>query len=223
MKNFKTFTSEGVNDPAIFKAIFTAGGPGSGKSFVAGKTTAGFGMKVLNSDDILEFLIKKTGQSLNTLKMTPKEFEKFLETRQKAKKLSAAKQKILVDGKLGMVIDGTGRRIKKISDHRQHLVDMGYDTFMIFVNTSLEVAHERNRNRPRKLPLDVVEKYWRDVQNNLGSFQSLFGRKNFRIVDNNDAEEDVFLKVNKQVRAFVKEPIKSKIALEWIKDQKEKK
>jgi len=57
----------------------------------------------------------------------------------------------------------------------------------------------------------------------LGNFQSLFGRKNFRIVDNNDAEEDVFLKVNKQVRAFVKEPIKSKIALEWIKDQKEKK
>ena len=25
---------EGVNDPAIFKAVFLAGGPGSGKSFI---------------------------------------------------------------------------------------------------------------------------------------------------------------------------------------------
>ena len=27
--------NEGVNDPGIFKAVFLAGGPGSGKSFVA--------------------------------------------------------------------------------------------------------------------------------------------------------------------------------------------
>ena len=38
MKDFKTFVDEGPNDPAIFKAIFLAGGPGSGKSFIVGKT-----------------------------------------------------------------------------------------------------------------------------------------------------------------------------------------
>ena len=38
MKIFKTFESflqEGVNDPGILKAFFMAGGPGSGKSYVA--------------------------------------------------------------------------------------------------------------------------------------------------------------------------------------------
>ena len=38
MKSFIHFLEEGVNDPAIFKAVFMAGGPGSGKSFIAGKT-----------------------------------------------------------------------------------------------------------------------------------------------------------------------------------------
>ena len=35
---------EGLNDPNIFKAFFLAGGPGSGKSFVVGKTTGGTGL-----------------------------------------------------------------------------------------------------------------------------------------------------------------------------------
>ena len=33
----KPFLNEGARDPGIFKAIFLAGGPGSGKSFVAQK------------------------------------------------------------------------------------------------------------------------------------------------------------------------------------------
>ena len=37
-KEFKQELNEGVNDPSIFKAVFLAGGPGSGKSFVVGKT-----------------------------------------------------------------------------------------------------------------------------------------------------------------------------------------
>ena len=48
----KTFNElqEGVYDPNIFKAIFLAGGPGSGKSYVVRRTTGGLGMKVVNSD-----------------------------------------------------------------------------------------------------------------------------------------------------------------------------
>ena len=54
---------------------------------------------------------------------------------------------------------------------------------MVFVNTSLEVAKERNKNRDRVLSDNLLEKSWKDVQNNLGKFQNLFGG-NFRIVDN---------------------------------------
>ena len=42
---------EGVNDPSIFKAVFLAGGPGSGKSFIVGKTAlSSLGMRIVNSD-----------------------------------------------------------------------------------------------------------------------------------------------------------------------------
>jgi hypothetical protein len=37
MIKFSQYLSEGINDPAIFKAVFLAGGPGSGKSFIVGK------------------------------------------------------------------------------------------------------------------------------------------------------------------------------------------
>ena len=53
MKTFQDL-QEGVYDPNIFNAIFLAGGPGSGKSYLVRRTTGGLGLKVLNSDDIYE-------------------------------------------------------------------------------------------------------------------------------------------------------------------------
>ena len=59
MKSFKEF-NEGPNDPAIFKAIFLAGGPGSGKSFIVGRTgLPALGFKVVNSDDAFELAMNK--------------------------------------------------------------------------------------------------------------------------------------------------------------------
>ena len=52
---------EGVYDPNIFKAIFLAGGPGSGKSYVVRRTTGGLGMKIVNSDDIYEKMLNDAG------------------------------------------------------------------------------------------------------------------------------------------------------------------
>ena len=56
MKTFQDFIQEGVNDPGIFKAFYTAGGPGSGKSYVARESGAGkispYGLKVIDSDPL---------------------------------------------------------------------------------------------------------------------------------------------------------------------------
>ena len=57
MKTFQKL-QEGVYDPNIFKAFFLAGGPGSGKSFVVRKTTGGLGLKIVNSDNTFEKLLK---------------------------------------------------------------------------------------------------------------------------------------------------------------------
>ena len=121
-------------------------------------------------------------------------------------------QKNFVAGRLGMIIDGTGAEYGKIEKQVKMLQQLGYDTHMIFVNTSLETAIKRNNERDRKLPLDIVKTYWNNVQSNIGKFQRLFGRRNFIVIDNNDYKEDVFFKVFKTIRKLATKKVKNYIA-----------
>ena len=220
MKSFNEFIIEGMYDPSIFKAIFLAGGPGSGKSYVAGKATGGLGMKVVNSDDIYELKLKSSGLGMDFTKFDDKDFEKSQIIRDKAKKLTKMRMRQWVDGRLGMIIDGTGKDYERIQTASEGLKGLGYDTLMIFVNTSLDVALERNQMRPRTLPDNIVKASWKDVQKNLGKFQGYFGNKNFIIVDNNDPDEDIFRKVFVKIRSIVQEPLKNHIAKKWIDKEK---
>ena len=113
-----------------------------------------------------------------------------------------------------MIIDGTGHVYSKIAKNKKHAESLGYDTYMVFVNTSLEVAKERNKNRDRVLSDELLTKSWQDVQNNLGKFQNLFGR-NFRIVDNT-VYKPIAKEVQKAVNQFVRKPVYNKIGQKWI-------
>ena len=214
MIKFEQLT-EGVYDPNIFKAIFLAGGPGSGKSYVAGKTIRGEGLKVVNSDDAFESLLKKVGLSLQ---MPDKEADLRDPVRARAKKLTAKKQANYIEGRLGLIIDGTAREYDKIARQSNDLKQLGYDTYMVFVNTSLDVALERNAKRPRKVPEPILTRSWKAVQSNIGKF-SLHFRQGFIVVDNNDAKEDVFREVTKRVKSLLRKPVKNGRAREWIKHQ----
>ena len=214
MIKFEQLT-EGVYDPNIFKAIFLAGGPGSGKSYVAGKTIRGEGLKIVNSDDAFERLLKKSGLSLQ---MPDKEADLRDPVRTRAKKITAKRQANYIDGRLGLIIDGTAREYDKIARQSNDLKQLGYDTYMVFVNTSLDVALERNAKRPRRVPEPIVARSWKAVQSNIGKF-SLHFRQGFIVVDNNDAKEDVFREVTKRVKALLKKPVRNGRAREWIKHQ----
>lgn len=218
MKSFKQLT-EGVYDPNIFKAFFLAGGPGSGKSFVVRQTTGGLGMKIVNSDTAFEKLLKDADIDLDFRDMSPERTLERDKIRKRAKEVTAKMQSNFVAGRLGLIIDGTGAEYGKIDKQVKMLQQLGYDVHMIFVNTSLDTAIERNNKRDRKLPLDIVKTYWNNVQSNIGKFQRLFGRKNFIVVDNNNAKEDVFLKVFKSVRKLATRKVKNYIAKQWIDNQ----
>ena len=217
----KTFSElqEGVYDPNILKAFFLAGGPGSGKSYVVRRTTGGLGMKIVNSDDAFEKLLKDAGLSL---KMPPEEEAPRDVARGRAKKLTKARQKSYVDGRLGLIIDGTGKDYEKIAYQARELQQLGYDTHMIFVNTSLDTALERNSKRARSVPESLVVKSWNDVQQNIGKFSQLF-RRNFIVVDNNNADEEVFGKVFKQVMHLAKGKVQNTLGRQWIANELEKK
>ena len=214
MRTFQNL-QEGLQDPNIFKAFFLAGGPGSGKSYVVRKTTGGTGLKIVNSDDAFEKLLKDAGLSL---KMPPEEEKPRDVQRKRAKALTKKRQANYLEGRIGLIIDGTGKDYDKIAKQSNELRQLGYDTHMIFVNTSLDTALERNAARERSVPESIAIKSWKTVQSNIGKFSQHF-RQNFLVVDNNDATEDVMTPVFKQIKGLLKKKVTSPIAKEWVMQQ----
>ena len=210
---------EGLYDPGIFKAFFLAGGPGSGKTYVNARITPGLGLKNVNSDTAFENALKKAGLSLD---MPPSEQEKRDIIRARAKSLTGKQLTMYIRNKLGLVIDSTARDFVKIEVAKAALTRNGYDTYCIFVNTSLDVALARNAARDRTVPVDIVKKNHEEVQQNIGKLQRLFGMKNFIVIDNNKANENILDKAYKMVRKLVKQPVSSYYAKKWIRQELEK-
>ena len=209
---------EGINDPAIFKAVFMAGGPGSGKSFAVDNLAFGsLGFKIINSDIAYEAFMKKAGMSTTPENIMSDEGQKL---RDKAKTTTDLKQALANNGKLGVVIDGTGRDYDKIQAKVIELKKLGYETAMVFVNTDLETAKARNERRDRTLPEAMVTKMWSEVQKNIGKFQNLFG-KNMYVLDNSDGAniEGGIQGIYRRMKEFAETPPKNPIAKAWIKAQ----
>ena len=236
---------EGVFDDGVLKAVFTAGGPGSGKSFLAdvifgvrdssGKPYFGnasflgkTGLKYVNSDKFFEKQLKDNNIDPGDLQRIEKEDPKLWNRIQGASPNSLrniAKGKLNMlkgffeSGRIGMLVDGTGGKYDKMVRQKETAEALGYDTMLLFVDTSEEIAVERNANRDRKLPEKKVRELWSDVQNNKDAFQNLFGDK--MVVVNNDKfgppPEDVVKELNK----FVDAPVQNKIGQVWIEDELE--
>ena len=242
---------EGVDDPGVLKCVFMAGGPGSGKSYIAkeifgvsGKTMASVsagGLKLVNSDSAFESQLKKNGINPKDLAKIEKEDPALWKAitedpngiRNTAKAITNQQQAFYEAGRLGMIIDGTGDEVSKIKKKKDHAEDLGYDCYMVFVNTSLEVALKRNAERDRTLPDDLVKQIWKDCQNNLGAFQGMFGA-NFIIVDNSSYNKNVYTFTNKKtgkvstsdkpiasniqksIDQFLRKPIYNPIGKKWM-------
>ena len=209
-----------------------AGGPGSGKSFTAMevfgidkalKTSfAASGLKSVNSDSAFEAGLKKNGINPKDLAKieaeNPELWDMITKTpdgiRAKAKSITKKQQSFYEAGRLGMIIDGTGHNYAKIKKAKEKAEKMGYDTYMVFVNTSLEVAKERNLNRDRVLPDNLLTSSWKEVQENLGKFKGLFGG-NFEIVDNT-VYKPIEGTVQKHINKFVNKPTVNHIGKQWI-------
>ena len=138
--------SEGVYDKGILKAVFMAGGPGSGKSYVA-KNLFGIpdsinvsysGLKTINSDTEFEYFLRKFGFDTETgagygkgtldLDKWPKEVWDMVggeaspnnpNLRSYTKQLTAMRKQGYMNGRLGMIIDGTARDVNKIAKEKK--------------------------------------------------------------------------------------------------------
>ena len=235
---------EGVYDPGIFKAFFLAGGAGSGKSYSAEKATGSasgkfqwhekiedkitpgkvgpYGLKVVNSDEQLEMGLLKAKMSSNMRAYTDDETTKKELIRAKAKVKTAKREQLWVNGRLGLIIDGTAHNLSKLTIKKKELEDVGYDTYMIFVNTSLDIALQQNQDRARKLKDDVITRTWEEVQAIKDGLANLFVGGFVEIV-NNRAGEDVFRKAFVEVGKLIKKPPNKPAAKMWIAHELEQK
>lgn len=232
VKLFEQFISEGIHDPGILKAFFMAGGPGSGKSYVASElfdfpkgaissVSYATGLKLVNSDNSFESMMKKAGLSPGELAkyaQDPEQWAEVMSLRDKAKNTTKRMQDNYIYGRLGQVIDGTGKDYNKIRGHRQLYNDLGYDTYMIFVNTSLDVALERNRMRERTLPDKLVEQMWNEVQQNIGRFQGLFGPDKMIIIDNSGSNDEALAAAEKAIMQKINQPVQNPLGKIWLRE-----
>ena len=177
--------TEGVYDKGIFKAVFMAGGPGSGKSYMAqnifgipekANVSVG-GLRTVNSDKQFMYMLKKYGFDPTQLAQYPDDVFKELGAPKKAggtglrdvaQELRVIEKQGYMQGKQGMIIDSTGSNFQKVKKHKKELEDAGYDTYMVFVMTSLDTALKRNTMRAekgeRELPKNIVTKSWKDTR-----------------------------------------------------------
>jgi len=231
-----TLFAEGVHDKGIFKAVFIAGGPGSGKDYVLDKTLSGLGLTELSSDKALEYLMDKEGLDK---RMPASEEERKNIVRSRAKNINELRQRLAVLGRNGLIVNETGADHKKIARIKERLEEIGYDTSMIMVNTKDEISQHRNIERGqrggRTVPEHIRKSKWDSVQSSRPEFAKMFGSKYVEFDNSEDlrpgksspeivkAKNEEILSLFKNFQKFTSEPPKSEAATAWVASELDKK
>jgi len=192
---FEDLITEGVYDSGIFKAVFLMGGPGSGKSAVVKELgLKALGLKLVNTDSAFEAGLKKAGHSLDLRTMDADIRDPI---RKKAKRMTGKSLDHYILGRLGLIFDTTSAKSSKIKAYKHNLDQLGYESKMIYVRTSLANAQARNQERARKLPEKIVQKDWEDAQKNANYFKGMFGADFVEILN-----DDTFVSLKKKASAL---------------------
>jgi len=160
------------------------------------------GLKQVNMDSIFKHLMTRKNLSW---KMPPEEEPEREKQRQRSKELVAKQQQSYTDSGLGLLIDSTGRILGTVRRIKDELEDKGYKTTMIFVNTDLETALRRNRERERTLPDKLIHQNYDVIEQRLGEYQRMFN--DVHLINNSDSAQEQLPEqleqVEKNIRKFL--------------------
>lgn len=222
------FTTEGIGDPNIFKALFVLGAPGSGKTTVSRILTNWAGLRNVTPDQFYEMFKKKQGAK--QFSVAP-DLESDSEW-QRSRTLASSRLEKLLNGRLGLVIDATGRYAPSIERQIHQLQSLGYDVAILYVKTDLETAVKRQQTRDRQIDPEVVRQFHQDVENNISRYSALVG-DNFVVLDNSGSSVQAavndpahFQSTNSKkitadqwIRRWLRAPVANAAAQHWRKSQ----
>jgi len=226
MIRLKDILLESVYDKTSLKAVIMSGGPGSGKTYMARKlfgfddtlqkvNLSSYGMKRIDSDYFYVDLLTKAGYDLNLAKMRSDPKLKDIDDVIRAAAIEKSKKQkhVMIDSRLGVILDTTSSDMTRVLDNKKELEEKGYDVICVFIDVPLEVALQRNRTRDRKLPEKLVEEMWHECQENKKELQNIFG-SNFYVIKDDNVNE-----IQKRLNKFLAEPIRNPIGKAWIELQ----
>jgi dephospho-CoA kinase len=172
------------------QAIFLAGPAGAGKSFIA-KSLPLSKFHIINVDDTYEELLKASGLGMKQRNFDPEQLSQAAKLMAVAQKATKEKYTDALSNLNDVIIDGTGAASRPLLKKKEELEALGYETMMIMIYVSPITSLERNANRDRSLMPGIVLRTWRDINNNIETYQQAFG-DNLVIINNDpkDAETD---------------------------------
>lgn len=199
------------------KAIFIAGAPGSGKTYLMPHLLpTHFKYALYNVDLYQEHLLKVNGLFENNEreiairkelqiehpKATLTELDKL--TQSKIASIIATSMAIsqkcmredfeqMILKKLPIVIDRPGNRPSTIREDKKRLEKSGYETIMVIVYVSPLTALQRNQLRGRHVHPPRLLDAWIECMKNIATYKKLFG-ENFFLVQNDSASFEITAK-----------------------------
>lgn len=154
MKSFSKITETQNKHHGMFKAIFVSGGPGSGKDIV-----------------IREAITEKLATEINaTLAIS------ILRDKHRLSEQSKDFRREAIRNRGPLIINGTTSEYEDICNIKEELEELGYDTMMVFVNTSNESSQKRNAGLERMLDENVRLQRWTITQQISDIFNDQFSK-----------------------------------------------
>lgn len=187
----------------MFKAIFVSGGPGSGK----------------------DIIIREAIAQQNAVEITSTTAISILNDKHKLYEFSRDSRREAIRQRQPLIITGTTNEQFNILTIREELEELGYETMMVFVNTSDDSSRRRNEGHERMMAESVRKGRWEVTQLVAEKFNQEFTKylEFDNSIDLNEAnefetsekEEDISI-IYEMTNWFFDTPVDNEIAESWL-------
>jgi predicted kinase len=181
----------------MFKAVFVTGGPGSGKDIV-----------------IREAIAEARAVEINTIQA----FD-YIADKQKLSEKSNDYRREAIRTRAPLIINGPADDHERILYIKEELEDLGYETLMVFVNTTNEISQERNNRLSRMMMESVRQDKWLKSQNNKKVFSESFS--NYIRINNTSSIENIEEDITytyKEINQFIDTKCVNENAISWLEN-----